>query len=166
MFQALSEGQKWEREQRHANELPVAQLVSVYANSQKTNPPYFKPSDFYFFAPEDECQINQDVCVTFLSISNDQLLPSWVLRLSPAEEIQKAKAGRVSKPRMWMCRGLALICPVLEDGVLTAGMAVIDDNHPVGDVEVFDVDGDGDQSYMIRVPERFEEAHLFDVCWP
>jgi hypothetical protein len=159
----LSEGQKWEREQRHANELPIAQLVSVYANSQKTKPPYFKTSDFYFFAPEEECQVNQDVCATFLSISDDQLLPSWVLGLSPMEEIEKVKAGRVAKTRMWMCRGLALICPNLDEGTLTAGMAVIDDNCPVGEVEVFDVDtGEG---YMIRVPERFEEAYLFDVCW-
>jgi hypothetical protein len=163
VFQALSEGQKWEREQRHAYELPVAQLTSVYANSQKTKPPYFNTSDFYFFALEDECTINVDVCATFLAIANDQRLPSWVLGLSPMEEIEKAKAGRVAKTRMWMCRGLALICPNLEEGTLTAGMAVIDDNCPVGEVEVFDVDSG--EIYIIHVPEKFEEAYLLDVCW-
>ncbi|MBD2570050.1 hypothetical protein [Anabaena lutea] len=92
-------------------------------------------------------------------------MPSWVVRLSPFEEIEKAKDkdGRIASPRMWMRRGLALICPRVENGKLIAGMAIIDDNAPFGEVEVFDVDTN--ESHVIYVPEGIQEAYLLDVRW-
>lgn len=150
-------------ERLHAYEKPIAQLTTVYANSQKLEAPYYKSSDFYLFNVEGESEINVDVCATFLSISKDQLLPSWVLRLSPFEEIQKgAGKGRISKLRMWMRRGLALICPRLENGGLKAGMIVFDD-HPVGEVKVWDIDSR--EVHVISVPKKFEEAYVLDVSW-
>ncbi len=151
-------------ENRHAQELAIAQLVSVYANSQKASPPYYKPSDFYIFAPESDVKIAASTCITFLTLSNEQLLPSWALSLAPVDEIQKggSKGGKICNPRMWMVRGLALITPKLRDGILMAGMAIIDDGAPSGETQVWDVDSG--EVHTIWVPET-NEPYLIDIQW-
>lgn len=83
--------------------------------------------------------------------------------LSPVEELQKAVGGVVTKPRIWMVRGMALVCPQLENGLLTAGMVVIDDNAPTGLINFIDIDSG--QVHQILIPSKFEEACLFDVLW-
>jgi hypothetical protein len=164
VFDALSTGLKLERERLHSEEEAIAQLTAIYFNSQKTKPPYLSRTDFYIYPPLEESSIPAEVCNTFLALVKEQILPSWALRLSPVEEIQKGASEKVgvAKVRLWMCRGLALICPNFEQEVLTAGLAIIDDDAPSGRVAVWDVDTN--EEVLIWIPE-ISEPYIVKGHW-
>lgn len=163
VLQALESGNELKREQAHSAELPIAQLTAIYVNSQKTKPPYARLYDFCLFKSEGESLIPPEICDTFLKLVDDNDIPSWAISLAPLDEIRKGKGnGRVMYPRLWMCRGLALIAPRLEEGVLTAGIVVAEDDHPFGEVEVWDVDTQ--KSHTLRIPENLP-ASTTEVAW-
>lgn len=155
-------GQKLEMEQLHKFEIPVAQFVAIYANSQKTKPPYYKPSDFFFFAPS-ESSIGADLAATVFDLLGDQKLPPWAVQLAPMAEIDQApKHGNVGKPRLWMVRDLALVSPRLHEGGLSAALAILGDDPPFGRVTVWDVDSG--KAFEIEVP-HCEDGYILEVDW-
>ncbi|QSJ14594.1 hypothetical protein JYQ62_22100 [Nostoc sp. UHCC 0702] len=164
VLNALSEGRRLEKERLHHQEMAVAQLTSIYFNSQKTKPPYTRASDFYCFPLEEQSSISPVICNTFLSLCRDESLPSWALRLAPVDELQKGASdgGSTSKPRLWMCRGIALICPVLEDEVLSVGLAIVDDDAPSGRVTVWDVDTG--EAHVVWLP-KVDDVFVLEGVW-
>ena len=119
--------------------------------------------DFCLFKAEGESLIPPEICDTFLKLIDDNNIPSWAISLAPLEEIQKGKGnGRIVYPRLWMCRGLALVTPRIEEGVLTAGIVLAEDDHPVGEVEVWDVDTQ--KSYQIQIPANLP-ASTTEIAW-
>lgn len=163
VFEALAQAQKLELERLHKMEMPIAQLTAVYGNSQKAKAPYFKTSDFYLFAPR-ESNFSPNTCATVLSLLEDKKLPPWALQLAPMEEIEGGNQGNVTKPRMWMVRGLALICPSLNQGSLSATLALVEEDAPSGEVVVFDVDS-GDEHTIFVPPHIVDEPYILEVYW-
>lgn len=153
-MQALDAGQKLEREALHKAELAVARNTQIYANSQRTKPPYANVLDFCFFTPPDAVRIPSSACDAFAELVAVDLMPAWAIALAPVDELRRGEKGQiVRKPRLLMCRGVALLAPHIMKDSLFVGLALLDDElvKPGDVVEVYDLDSPA--SYAIAVPD-------------
>ena len=166
ILDAVQAAEKLNREQAHRAELPIALNTQVYANSQKTKPPYFELQDFCFFRPQEvDSKIPSDVCDAIFEMANQRVLPGWALALAPIEEMEKGRRGNpVTKPRLWMARGVALILPRISGNSVSAGMALID-NELVqqGFITLFDVDSEESHKVLISSTSNACETN---INWP
>ncbi|MEW5857382.1 MAG: hypothetical protein AB1861_08375 [Cyanobacteriota bacterium] len=162
-MQALSEGKLLERESAHRRELPTALNTSIYANSQKTKPPYYAPLDFCFFQAPDQGRIPSPVCDCFLALHREELLPAWSLEVAPVDELQKNTRGeKFEGVRVWMTKGLILLLPSREGQLVHIGMVLAGEECPSGKVTLWDTDSS--VSHQVIVPKGVTGAS-FDVKW-
>lgn len=79
------------------------------------------------------------------------------------DDLRKNVANKpVPTPRAWMCRGLALLLPQVEEWGVRIGMAIASDTAPFGKVTLWDVDSGA--PYRVVVP-KLEAGALIDVKW-
>lgn len=161
---ALETGRKLEQESLHKYELPIARNTQVYANSQRTKPPYSKATDFCFFTPENSTRIPSDICNAFLSLVREGVLPGWVVSTTPVEDFKGGcNDDPVRRPRCWMSRTVVLIGPRKSKDTVHAGAAILDPlGAESGKVTVWDVDSN--QAIDIIIPESSQKFEL-DVVW-
>lgn len=121
-------------------ELPIAQLTAVYANSQKTKPPYFSRDDFCLFRPRNN-QISPEVCSAIVVLVESNELPGWLFALLPDyQEIESGAQGEPPEDAIWMAKGTALICPRYSASGVRAGMVVCE-NPGAYEIELYDNKG-------------------------
>lgn len=155
IHEALANGEELEKRKAHFQELPIALSTAVYSNSQRTKPPYASHTDYCFFQPLD--LIPSEVCDCFLNLLDEEILPSWCLEFAPVDDLKKnARQAEVVRPRAWMWQNLVLLCPRIEGRVLTIGMAIASDEHPVGRTQVEDIDSG--EVHTIIVPPKISGA--------
>lgn len=160
---ALKWGQKIEQEEAHRNEIAIAQLTSVYANSQKLKPPYTSPADYFHFRPKEN-GIPSWICNTFFDLSQSGDLPGWVISLAPVSELQRDRNDDpVSRPRLWLMRGIAAIAPRHTAFGLKVGMALIDEDIKPGRYRLWDIDTSED--YLVEVSGFVQSGAYFDLVW-
>lgn len=163
MLQALEQGKQIEREQDHRKELPTALSTSIYANSQKTKPPYFSPVDFCFFHNPEESRIPSDICDAFTELSRDEMLPTWALEYAPVEDLRKnVKGTKTVRSRAWMTKGLIVVLPVTS-GNLVSGMAIASEDVPSGKITLWDIDTQ--EAHTIVVPPGTEPGSNLNSKW-
>lgn len=144
----------------HLRELPIAQLTAVYANSQKTKPPYFSRDDFCLFRPRNN-QLSPEVCSAIVALAESNELPGWLFEIIPDyQEIEINSTGTLPpEEKIWMTKGTALICPRYSASGVRAGMVVceIPGNF---EVDLFD-----EQGYSKRVRISTSEVVEYDVLF-
>lgn len=146
----------------YKQELPIAQLSAIYANSQKTKPPYYSPAELCIFTPKED-KIPTVICNTFVNLAETMDLPVWALVLAPVSELESGANNKdIAKPRCWTSHGICLVAPQISAIGLKIGMALTDGNKS-GKVTVFDVDSN--QSYEIVVPSDLKAGAYLDVVW-
>lgn len=157
-MQAYEWAEKLERDRLHKEELGIASLSALFANSnrdpKKSDP--FKPEQFCFWKPATEAaqSIAPSACDAYFSLIKDNVMPAWVVPLSPIEQLKAGQTGaRVSRPRAWIGEGVLLLMPRISGKVVTAQFALIDGAQGVVDVR----DVDSGKWYAIDVPA--------EDCW-
>lgn len=111
----------------HAAELSVAQLTSVYINSQKTKPPYSSPHDFCLFTPQPH-HLPSELGDIIYSLRRDNLLPNSAAAWLPWESIPK-KSDRLTikkNLRILRTKGVWAIAPEIEGDFLFIPLAVVE----------------------------------------
>lgn len=146
----------------HKTELPIAQLTAIYANSQKTKPPYYSPAELCIFTPKED-KIPTLVCNTFINLAETSDLPVWALVLAPVSELESgANQKEVAKPRCWTSHGICLVAPQISAIGLKIGMALTNGKKS-GRINFFDVDNN--QVYEVIVPAELKPGAYLDVVW-
>lgn len=135
----------------HLHELGIATLSSIFvnANSAKKGEPA-KPSDFFYFEPQDGDgeKISAIASDTFFSLVAEEKMPSWAVSLAPVEKLRQCKANRSPAPtRAWIKRGVMLIAPKVNGGIVFVPLALIDAVD--GDLELIDIDAG--TTYKVRL---------------
>lgn len=145
----------------HLRELPIAQLTAVYANSQKTKPPYFSRDDFCLFRPRNN-QLTPEVCSAIVSLTESNELPGWLFELIPDyQEIELGATGEPPEEKIWMTKGVALICPKYSASGVRAGMVACE-TPGIFEVDLFDQQGNG-KKVKINTNEYVEFDVMFEV---
>lgn len=152
ILQALSIGAKFQREQSHLDELGIATLTAVLVNCnrdpKKSEPA--KPSDFWYFTPQDEQEPRLDAVAAdaFFSLVQSERMPSWCVAIAPVDRLREVRAnGPVPKCRAWVKKGVLLITPRIEDGVVKVPLAIVD--GVAGSTSVIDVDSGATRQVII-----------------
>ena len=159
MFQALEYGGQFSREELHYHELGIAQLTSIYYNSQKTKPPYTKPNDFCLFAPKNE-HITQTLVVCINELINKELIPSWCLRLIPEEILKKESTGKVRGLKAVSTFGMYLFLPSQISDSLTFAMGIFTDKIKPGQYILYGVDSD--EKFEVSIDKFYEDMIIYD----
>lgn len=155
IYEALANGEELEKRNAHFHELPIALNTAVYSNSQRTKPPYASEKDYCFFQPVN--LLPSEVCDCFQALIDEEILPTWCLEFAPVDELKKNRKEKViAAPRAWMWQDLVLLCPRFEGRILTIGMAIASDEHPVGRTQIEDVDSG--EVHTIIVPPKISGA--------
>ncbi len=78
------------------------------------------------------------------------------------EEINKLSGGVATKPRLWVTRGIGLVSPNIKNGVLIAGMVIIEEKVS-SMIRVRDVDTK--EYHQIKIPPVSPGMCLLNVEW-
>ncbi|BDA74362.1 hypothetical protein CAL7716_085280 [Calothrix sp. PCC 7716] len=139
----------------------IATLTACFVNSnrdpKKSQPA--KPQEFFYFwqKPEDEVQIAPVIAAAFFELLASKLIPGWVVALAPIEKLRKAKpqsSVSIKGIRALSGDGIFLLLPSIQDGVINARLAFVEDSSCS---EVRDVDS----GVVCRL--RFKECPA--PCW-
>lgn len=126
----------------HLQELGIATLSSIFvnANSDPKKGEPAKPSDFFYFKPQDDSEkISAIASDTFFSLVAEEKMPSWAVSLAPVEKLRIARAnGSPASTRAWIKRGIMLIDPHVVGTVVQVPLALIDGVG--GDLSLIDID--------------------------
>lgn len=143
ILQAIEFGQKLTTEKLHHQELGISTLSALFVNANrdpKKGQPA-KPADFFYFATgkDSGVRIPSKVADVFFSLSNDGLLPPWVLGIAPIDLLRKCRGNSTpGKPRAWIGDDILLILPRIEDEQVIAPLAIT--NRATGVCKLTDVD--------------------------
>ena len=143
----------------------MAQLTAVYLNSQKLNPPYYSPMEVCLFSSQRDNAIPTWICDAFIGLLEEGLLPSWVIDLSPIDELQSGSSehpARLKAPRLWIAFGVAIIAPKIAATGLKIGLACWD-GKGAGLRQVWDVDTGS--TYQIVIPESIKAGAFVEPEW-
>lgn len=140
-------------------ELGIATLTAVFCNANrdpnKGEPA--KPADFFYFLPQEESvRLDAIASDTFFALVTDLRLPSWVVEIAPVEQLRTSRAfGPVPETRAWMCEGVLLLLPRIEEDKVKTPLAIVD--GAAGLCPVIDIDGGS--VHQIVVPNEREESY-------
>lgn len=160
----MKEGEELAREQLHLQELAIAQLTSVYVNSQKTKPPYTSPKDFCLFRPSEQ-RFSPILCRVIKSLLREKKLPNWVIGWLPHDELTQGDtlpdhAVPVKHLRALMAPGVVIFSPNVTDNYIKFPLALIEGVQ--GSKRVYCIDTR--EHFDIEIPSVFDEFVL-DEIW-
>ena len=126
----------------HLQELGIATLTSCFLNANRDpkKGEAAKPSDFFYFLPQDNdnVRISTVVANTFFALADAGLLPAACVAIAP---IEKLNASRDSTPvrdkRALVGSGVVLISPSIDEGVVRFPLGLVEDVS--GRIQVKDV---------------------------
>lgn len=153
LLAALKYGKQLRWERLHQQELPIAQLTSMFFNANRG--PKQEPqhtADFCFFTPRTKDEIPAQCCDTFFALARDSLVPAWVVALAPIGKLKAGKkGGESSSTRAIAGDGIFIVSPRVEGNRLKAPLAVLE-GVTAGVHTLCDLDSG--QVYSAQIPEQ------------
>lgn len=151
------------REHYHLYELPIAQLTTIYANSQKAKPPYYHTKDFCMFLSSDQ-RFSPVLCRVIKSLLREKKLPNWVIGWIPHDEIDNGDtlpdhAVPVRQYRALMAPNVVIFSPSITNTYIKFPLALIDGIR--GSKRVYCIDTQ--ESFDIEIPNVFDEFVVNEV---
>lgn len=166
ILDGLKYGAEFQRENRHAAELPIATLTATLTNLnidfKKSS--RVKPQDFCYFAPtKSNIPISVSAANSFFSLIKDSKLPAWVLNLVPLDDLRKIKDinSKTPKFRAMIGDGIMILAPEIHDEVLSSSLVIWENAN--SQVQLTDID---DGSFKFTVQTNIEsdfEGYSTDV---
>jgi hypothetical protein len=128
IHQAYEWASKIQVEELHLQELGIASLSAMFANTNRgKDAPAFQEKDFYHFNTNTEAKIPSAAADAFFSLAEELKLPAWAISIAPIPKLLAHRGkGDFAYPRAWIGEGIVLLQPLIRGSKVVCQMAIVE----------------------------------------
>lgn len=151
--------QRAQRQNYHALERPIAQMVAMYYNSKVESHKHRRQSDFEMYGePRAELPVSGAAAATFFQLGGQGRIPGWAMIQQVLPDLRAAAdKGKPPEFRALLGPRAILLCPVIHKDMISCDYAIVAKGEPMQVIAV--VNPDTEDEYLIQI-EHTERSVL------